>query len=558
MENKSNEGSFMMEELKKILSEAGALPYLFIGSGISRRYIGAPDWINLLKKMSNRLETPFSKYTGLAEREVSPHLRDQKNLFNAEVATHIEKDYNEAFYEQKNLFFRDCYEQNKQQAFLCDNFNPFKNDICRLLDELLFNFNLETNELKDEIKLFKLLSSKNISGVITTNYDKFLEQEIFPDYETIIGNDTILTQNLIGIDELFKIHGCTSNPQNIIINSNDYQMYSKKESYLTAKMLTVFIEHPIVFMGFGMADPNIDNLLLSISNALNDDQISSLQNKFIFINFNSEIDNHNYEISSFTTHNINMLQISISNYSLIYKELLNNSASFSPKVYKLIKNSIFEVIKRNDLTKSIIYLDPEIDENNLENVKAIVGFNLQKLGTEDFSSYGLFSPTSVDLFRDLINNTFKFDQFSPEEIIKVIYNASNDGSFSGPLIKYIPHFSDELDKECWSKMKLEIERRADLNNLISNTLKDRRIQFKTQSIMSLYNDERTPLKKKLENIACLEIDKITLKELEIIVTENLHLLDSDDQNERTSIRRLLRLYDAIKFSENFELIKKPS
>ena len=50
------------ESLSEILLKSKAAPILFIGSGISRRYLGTEDWSSLLKKFSEGLSKDYTFY----------------------------------------------------------------------------------------------------------------------------------------------------------------------------------------------------------------------------------------------------------------------------------------------------------------------------------------------------------------------------------------------------------------------------------------------------------------------------------------------------------------
>ncbi|HGP0782903.1 TPA: SIR2 family protein, partial [Salmonella enterica subsp. houtenae serovar Houten] len=105
-------------------------------------------------------------------------------------------------------------------------------------------------------------------SIITTNYDKLLES-IYPEFTPIIGQK-ILYANHGSIGEILKIHGCCSTPESIIINRDDYDDFIKKKKYLSAKLLTFFAEHPLLFIGYSAEDSNIKNILSDIDELLSE------------------------------------------------------------------------------------------------------------------------------------------------------------------------------------------------------------------------------------------------------------------------------------------------
>ena len=50
------------ENLKGIIKDSPTAPFLFIGSGFSRRYLGVEDWKGLLSKFGAKLPTGFIRY----------------------------------------------------------------------------------------------------------------------------------------------------------------------------------------------------------------------------------------------------------------------------------------------------------------------------------------------------------------------------------------------------------------------------------------------------------------------------------------------------------------
>ncbi|MEJ2046000.1 MAG: SIR2 family protein [Reinekea sp.] len=103
------------------------------------------------------------------------------------------------------------------------------------------------------------LKQVNPYSIITTNYDRVLEK-IFLEYEPVIGRK-ILNSAYASIGEVFKIHGCVSSPDSLILTSSDYEEFTKKKKYLSAKLLTFFVEHPLFILGYSAQDSNIKAIL---------------------------------------------------------------------------------------------------------------------------------------------------------------------------------------------------------------------------------------------------------------------------------------------------------
>ena len=92
-----------------------------------------------------------------------------------------------------------------------------------------------------EISKLKSLSKKNLSGVITTNYDLFFE-DTFSDYKPFVGQDNLCFSAIQGIAEIYKIHGSVNEPESLVINDSDYRIFREKGKYLASKLLTIFMD----------------------------------------------------------------------------------------------------------------------------------------------------------------------------------------------------------------------------------------------------------------------------------------------------------------------------
>ena len=233
-------------EITTCLSEKGSQPILFLGSGISRRYFGAPDWRGLLEAVATgcaAVEHEFAYY-----EQSYPSLRHIGSTF---ADRYKEWAWAEGRSEFSPEYFGSKY---KKDIFLKQKISEYVEKITPA----------DLKSVPESFPRSELASLQAIRphALVTTNYDRFLER-LFPEYEPVIGQK-ILSADSAFFGEIFKIHGCVSEPATLVLTEEDYQEFASKKKYLSAKLLTFFLEHPVLFAGYSAEDPNIRAILSDI------------------------------------------------------------------------------------------------------------------------------------------------------------------------------------------------------------------------------------------------------------------------------------------------------
>ena len=197
----------------------------------------------------NKDSFAFRSYEDRASFENSPY------GINPKIASLIEEDFNKEWFRNPEIRSLDGAYTEKVE----NGCSPFKAELSYYLKQK----SVLCPELKDEVTLLNNIAKKSIAGIITTNYDLFFETYL-SQYTIYIGQQALLFSQLQGIAEVYKIHGSLNDPQSIVINEKDYKEFKEKREYLAAKLLTIFMEYPIIFMGYSISDSNIRDILSSI------------------------------------------------------------------------------------------------------------------------------------------------------------------------------------------------------------------------------------------------------------------------------------------------------
>jgi len=513
----------MEQKLIEIFKDTAAGPFLFLGSGFSRRYLGLEDWKGLLSKFCV-VGKPFEYYLSSA------------NGNYPKVAALLAKDFNEYWWSAPE------YESSvkKFKSKIEDETSALRIEISNYLATLDQSKAKESGYSKE----VTLLANLNVDGVITTNWDMFIEQ-IFPEYKTYIGQKELLFQNPQEIGEIYKIHGCSTMPNSLVLTDSDYDRFNEKNTYLAAKLITVFVEHPVVFIGYSISDENISGLLKAISSCIGRENVEKLRKNLIFIQRLADGEDPNISDTYLTIDGtqIPLVLVKTNDYLPVYKAIESTKRKIPARVLRYCKEQLYELVQSSNPEKKICVVD--IDEiESKEDVEFLVGVGVAHQEPTSPSCVGYASIGAPDLLRDLIHEDQAFDS---EQVLKNVAPKVCKRSPNVPVFFYLRKLGvDSQEKYSDSEF--------DLDKVVLRSLKSFRVEsykkpfFRNYEHMSMDEiiESCTP-----ENAAAyipfLSRDKIDVDLLHKFLIKNEHKLDYEVSNYASSFRKLASLYDRLKW-----------
>lgn len=332
-------------------------PILFIGSGFSQRYAHLPNWHQLLSEMAEICPSIEKDYAYYAQTIKNP----------VQIGTFFAERFQDwAWGEGRDEFPSRLFEKEVHgDAYI-------KHAICQHLTDLLEDFAEDKlpKSLYGEIAAIKAIKPH---AIITTNYDDLCER-IFPEYTPIVGQQIIQGDNF-NYGEIFKIHGDLKDSETLILTENDYRQFIGKKKYLVAKLLTLFTEHPLVFVGYSANDPNIKLILSDIDEILS--PVGQLIPNIYLVQWKQDAsgdgqlpyetlipidENKSVRVKNITTHD----------FKWVYEAFSSDAPleQINPKLLRALMARTYRMI-RTDIPKRTIEVDFRILENALQSEEGI-------------------------------------------------------------------------------------------------------------------------------------------------------------------------------------------
>lgn len=498
-------------DIKEFVANYRNHPVLFIGTGISLRYLAKSyTWDGLLKNICTEAFGNEEKYFDIKSKHES---LDEFHF--PSIGSTVESEFNDLLQNNRNGKFKEI--NDKFYEGMADG---VKHSRLKLYVTELLKDSTENPEMDSEISEFKKIR-KNIGSIVTTNYDNFIEN-LF-EFEPLIGND-ILLSNPYG--SVYKIHGCISDPTKIILTKDDYKKFDERYELIRAQLLSIFIHNPIIFLGYKVGDSNIKALLKTIFTYVesNSDAAEKIRKNFLLVEYEKgsksrEIMDHDIDMEGFSTIRIN--KIKTDDYISIYKELGNLSLPISAMDVRKVQNIVKEIYAGGNIGVKILE-----DMDTVQNGDKIIAIGSKKTIQYHYQTAN-----------ETMANYFGIIEEENSHVIGLIDKYKIQSNQFFPIFGFDKINPKVQSASSLKKLQKEKLRNADLS--ISDRCKDRYI-----SINEILEDKNLAPSYKSNAIY------YSFREGRILLTDCENYLKNHSEKSKTDYRKLLCAYDFAKYGPN--------
>ncbi|WP_019795081.1 SIR2 family protein [Streptococcus sobrinus] len=520
--------------------EANSYPIVFIGSGISKRYLlDFPNWTDLLMECWELLEEKKNIFSFMQKIKTSPDIssvnESEKNfIVYTQTAEYIQEKFDAKFFDEelevKGLSIKQAY---------TENLSPFKHEVANRFKNYKIN-----KQFDDELASYKNLLAK-AKMIVTTNYDTLIEDlllDIGNSPQKYVGQEGFFDETS-SWSELFKIHGDVTVPDSIVISRNDYIEYDKHSILISAKLLSNLIHSPIIFLGYSLTDRNVQKLLKDFASQLPDEDVRKNSDRITIVEYKKGERTLTERIVSHPDLHISYNLIETDNFKLVYDKLSSINQGLTPyeinKYESAIRNIVLTAGNKGKLDSYLISpSDIETLPEDIKDKRIVVALGDKK---------NIFvNPGITEYIEDYF---FDDASFLPEVALRFIANEHPHARI--PISKYLRNVEYKNFSFLSEKQKNKIDKRIEASTLdnIKKVPKGNRESF--HSISDIINSG-SKVTRTLE-LMSYNIDNINLDELYQYILKNVLPNFKGNYNnnapELSAQRRLLLAYDLKKNGE---------
>lgn len=483
------------------------LPALFIGSGLSKRYLRYyPTWEELLDSLREQIGVSKTAFAAKQHEFKSQDNNITKGKLNQKMASYLQFKLLTKI-ENDEIDLKTLFTEEEINRCIHEGVDYFKMLVAKS------TLNYEVNDEKiDEIDKLKTISEK-VSMVFTTNYDLFLQKEIFNDFKVYESQNKYYFRTSNGYGELYKIHGCATDPNGIIFCEKDYERFDSSLKLISSKLINALLDFPIIFIGYSLEDENIKKIMTDFVNSFDNDILQEIKKYIILVIYEKGQTNLIEGEKQFADEGsgkaITLTTIKTDNFMTIYNyidRLKPCATAYELRKYKIM---LAEIISHEAKGVKKVYAQ-EIDSAKADEIAIYIGskptvesleksVNIYK--NEDIIKKALLNePFDYNSFAQFWydNKCIKSTQYTPVFYLKnkitIPYDKCGD-KFKANCDSRKKYFAKNLKLDnnitTISLDKKNLEERIDALKGINKQLSSKYMSFCNDCIGSLYNDKIT-------------------------------------------------------------------
>ncbi|MNW46928.1 hypothetical protein D3C74_242430 [compost metagenome] len=529
----------MASVLNKLI-ENNEFPVVFVGAGLPKRFLyNFPDWTSLLEEFWTDLELDnfYGEYNNVRDelRKSHPSYTDKEidHYSNIIMGSMLEENFNKAFNNQTISI-----EGFSPKEAFRTGISPFK----KAISDRFKKYN-KREGIDDEFNAFRKMLLKT-QIILTTNYDTLIEDTYNSDSRykitKYIGQKGFFNSTY-DYAELYKLHGCVESPKDIVIAENDYNNFEQNSVLISAKIISMMMTSPIIFMGYSLTDINVRKIIKEFTRSLNEDEIQILEDRLVLIEWLEGEQDFIEEVINDKDLGCKLKVIKTDNYEDLFKKISTINQGIAPtevrKYQHVIKKLIIDRGKKGTL-RSVLISPEELDkiEENLQNQNITVAIGDSK--------YIFQIPDIIIYSLDYLSDK---DEISND--IRLKFSVMQNARARFPIMKLFHDGLIENSSLHPSEKDKLLGKRDHYGNFdyhhgkINSSSVYNRNATNVSDITSVPNNKKTKIYATIGyNIKRLSLDEVK----DFIISELEELKETGEINIESELRKLILLYDILK------------
>lgn len=402
-------------------------PILWIGSGISKRYVeGFQTWDELLSDVAAKFGVDKDRYMAVRMGVIkdigdpSPSGDDIAMRMASKLSRILVKGIEDGEIIASDILDGKSLEQYRHGV------DPLKLLVCSSMGRIEFK-----TDMKDELDCFRELRY-SVPSIVTTNYDNVLETLFNNEFKVFNEIDEYYGPDEMGIGEIYKIHGTVGSPNSIVLMKEDYDSFQSRYPIVASKIVSLMCESPLLIMGYSMEDRIIREIIGSMFSSFSKQKAMEISKNIVCLQYSKDAKPTRGIMQIESSSGLFQIQTVVLNDFLpVLKDISRYRMSFSVNQIRMLRKMMVDVSLSPDPNNDPRLAYAGIDGiDDVDPVRTVIALSTKTYldATKSFKSY------SID---DVISDVLYGRRLPAEPMVELWFEADKRRDVYYPIFGYL-------------------------------------------------------------------------------------------------------------------------